>query len=122
MVFFMPYIHYETDLACLRQHYIVKHVHNQSAENDLFTEEELRKLDCDVDEKIIRKYLNNPKPIHLRRTLDQSYYYTLEDTLLRDRDQVVSRYVEKELPVGDISPPVLMVDQCWLWVIGGEFG
>ena len=120
MVFFMPYLHYETDVARLHQHYIVKNVDTQAEEDDEFTDQEIRKLRCNVDEKLIRKYLRSPSPLHLRRTLDQSYYYTLPNTLIRDRDQVVLRYVKKELPTVEISPPVLMVDQCWLWVLGGK--
>jgi hypothetical protein len=57
-------------------------------------------------------------PQHVRRTLDQSYYATLRDTSERDEDQVVQRYArDKSQTVGNACP-MLMVDQCWLWVIG----
>jgi hypothetical protein len=51
------------------------------------------KMDYDTDEKLIRKYLNSKDgaPLHPRRTLDQAYYWTLKDTRIRDRDQVVYR-------------------------------
>jgi len=48
-------------------------------------------MDSHTDEKLIEKYLNYEPPLHPRRTLDQSYYWTLKDTCSRDRDQVVYR-------------------------------
>lgn len=122
MAFFMPFIHWETDLARLQQHYIMSDVDKQVKSNTVYTDEELSRLPCSIDEKLLRKYLRHGPPMHVRRTLDQSYHYTLDDTKLRDRDQVVLRYARKKVPQGDgtISPRVLMVDQCWLWVIGGR--
>jgi len=118
MVFFMPYLHWESDVARLHTYYIMENVDAQRAEDSQYTDEELLKLRCNADEKLLRKYLWNSSPLHVRRTLDQAYYYTLPNTLIRDRDQVVLRYV-KNHPGGELSPPVLMVDQCWLWVLGG---
>ncbi|KAK4167456.1 hypothetical protein QBC43DRAFT_142137 [Cladorrhinum sp. PSN259] len=43
------------------------------------------------DQRILEKYLYNDPPLHPRRTLDQSYYWTLRTTKARDRDQVVYR-------------------------------
>ena len=122
MAFFMPFIHWETDLARLQQHYIMSDVDKQVKNNAVYTDEELSRLPCSIDEKLLRKYLRHGPPMHVRRTLDQSYHYTLDDIKLRDRDQVVLRYARKKVPQGDgtISPWVLMVDQCWLWVIGGR--
>ena len=37
-------------------------------------------LDAYTDEKIIERYLMGRPPLHPRRTLDQSYYWTLKDT------------------------------------------
>lgn len=37
-------------------------------------------LDAYTDEKIIERYLMARPPLHPRRTLDQSYYWTLKDT------------------------------------------
>lgn len=48
-------------------------------------------MDSYTDEKLIERYLNSKPPLHPRRTLDQSYYWTLKDTRKRDRDQVVYR-------------------------------
>ncbi|KAL2128341.1 hypothetical protein VTI74DRAFT_9302 [Chaetomium olivicolor] len=43
------------------------------------------------DQKMIEGFLYNDPPLHPRRTLDQSYYWTLKSTKARDRDQVVYR-------------------------------
>jgi hypothetical protein len=45
-------------------------------------------MDGYADEKLIEKHLTRKPPLHPRRTLDQSYYWTLKDTCSRDRDQV----------------------------------
>ena len=67
------------------------------------------------DVTLIRAYLNHDQPLHIRRTLDQFYYYMLEDTARRDKVQVVDRWARREL--NDQDPKVLMVDQLWLWII-----
>jgi len=43
------------------------------------------------DKQLIEKYLYNNPPLHPRRTLDQSHYWTLKTTKARDKDQVVYR-------------------------------
>ncbi|KAK0371562.1 hypothetical protein CLIM01_11086 [Colletotrichum limetticola] len=43
------------------------------------------------DQRLVEKYLHHDPPLHPRRTLDQSYYWTLKTTKARDRDQVVYR-------------------------------
>lgn len=98
-----------------------------------------------TDEKLIRQYLDLERPLlHPRRTLDQSYYWTLKSTQKRDRDQVVYRgtapkpehmhhWCEKDKLEknqegknivcdqcrADIRkvPRVVMVDQLWLWIL-----
>jgi hypothetical protein len=98
-------------------------------------------MDGYTDEKLIEKYLNVNPPLHPRRTLDQSYYWTLKDTCSRDRDQVVYRdsapnrnllhyrHVKKNpKKEGDPTcaqctdnvkkvPRVVMVDQLWMWIL-----
>jgi len=73
---------------------------------------------ADADEKLLRKYLCSERPVHVRRTLDQSYYWTLKDTQMRDRDQVVYRATHKRGIIPRI-PRVVMVDQLWLWILDG---
>ncbi|KAK1751124.1 hypothetical protein QBC47DRAFT_351969 [Echria macrotheca] len=43
------------------------------------------------DQQMLERYLYNDPPLHPRRTLDQSHYWTLKTTKARDRDQVVYR-------------------------------
>jgi hypothetical protein len=98
-------------------------------------------MDGYTDEKLIEKYLNVNPPLHPRRTLDQSYYWTLKDTCSRDRDQVVYRdsapnrnllhyrHVKKNPKKGGNPtcpqctdnvkkvPRVVMVDQLWMWIL-----
>jgi len=71
--------------------------------------------DVSDDATLIRAYLPHDKPLHIRRTLDQFYYYMLEDTTIRDNDQVVDRWARQKL--GKNNPRILMVDQLWLWII-----
>lgn len=72
------------------------------------------------EERLLKAYLvENDPPLHLRRTLDQYYYHTLQSTAKRDRDQVVSRYQIKE---GMALGITTMVDQLWLWVLEGVDG
>ena len=117
---FMPVIHWETDIARLQQYYIMSDIDTQLKSDTALTEEEINRLPCSIDEKLLRRYLRHESPMHVRRTLDQAYYYTLDDTQIRDRDQVVLRYARKKISEGNggVCPRVLMVDQCWLWVIG----
>ena len=78
----------------------------------------LSKLENDREKKLMSAYLKDGHPLHVRRTLDQSYYYMLESTRLRDKDQVVWRYAKK---IEIEKPAVMMVDQLWLWTLGGKY-
>ena len=79
-------------------------------------------MDFQPDEELLIHGLKAQKPdgeapLHIRRTLDQSYFLSLKDTSERDRDQVV--YRETKLAwqePGDITR-VVMVDQLWLWIL-----
>jgi hypothetical protein len=72
----------------------------------------------DRDKELIIMYADDVHPLHIRRTLDQYYYYMLDNVALRNKDQVVSRFGEDE---DRMQPIIIMVDQLWLWVIGGEY-
>jgi hypothetical protein len=54
--------------------------------------------------------------IHLRRSLDRSYYQSLSDRDMwsRDVDQVLFRHTKQSS-----DPQLIMVDQLWLWTIDG---
>lgn len=54
------------------------------------------------------------------QTLDQFYYYSAKDTGPRDRDQVVTKFIDKGLELGctkdrrEHNFEILRVDQLWL--------
>jgi hypothetical protein len=48
-------------------------------------------MEYHFDRELLRDHLHKTPPLHPRRTLDQSYYWTLKTTKKRDRDQVVYR-------------------------------
>jgi hypothetical protein len=105
----------------------------------------LEAMNCYMDEKLISKYLSMGQPLlHPRRTLGQSYQWTLKCTQKRDRDQVVCRGtspVPEHMHYGCVKdklkrnyygknivcdqcrvdirkvPSVIMVDQLWLWIL-----
>lgn len=73
----------------------------------------------DRDMRLIDLYATKPgdkHSLHIRRTLDQSFYHTLDSTSTRNKDQVVTRYGRREKRK---QPVVMMVDQLWLWCIDG---
>lgn len=72
------------------------------------------------EETLVQAYLHHDPPLHIRRTLDQYYYYMLEDTRLRDADQVVTRWARDKLHKNRHN--ILMVDQLWIWVVKGKDG
>lgn len=67
------------------------------------------------DEALIKGYVRHG--LHVRRTLDQ-FYYSMLNTSRRDGDQVVYRHAQARGAVTD-DVKILMVDQLWLWIIGG---
>ena len=82
--------------------------------------------------QLIESYCKNDD-IYVSRTLDQSYYEMMEDTLSRDKDQVAYRFTtrrttssiknvgnigkEKEIDPATSGPRILMINQFWLWKI-----
>ena len=98
------------------------------------------------DEQLLAKYLHRDPPLHPRRTLDQAYYGSLDNTESRDRDQVVYRATKstgqkyhdfdpetkewkqhRDHDIGDgcshcrskirkVSR-LVMVDQLWMWIL-----
>lgn len=86
----------------------------------VFGSPDIAGLPCGIDEKLLRHYLQRLQPVHVRRTLDQFGYYTIADTASRDKDQVVDRYSRAHHTTDLMVPPMLMVDQCWLWILGSN--
>ncbi|RYP15968.1 hypothetical protein DL765_005408 [Monosporascus sp. GIB2] len=68
-------------------------------------------MDYEADERLLREHVKADPPLHIRRTLDQYYFVTLEDTSQRDKDQVVYRGTRTGYT------RVVMVDQLWLWIL-----
>ncbi|KAI1094906.1 hypothetical protein F5B19DRAFT_443936 [Rostrohypoxylon terebratum] len=71
----------------------------------------------------IGRYPKEPKPEptgstelrHKPMTLDQYYYPAISDTKERDRDQVLSKFLDEEEP-----KTILMINQLWVWIIDKE--
>jgi len=109
----MPYIHWETEKKLDEMKEIIRNPKDKSNHKD----QELGKY-----KKLIQAYLNEEEeddhPLHIRRTLDQYYYTTLQNTTALDKDQVVSRHFERHWAKDE--KVVMMVDQLWLWVLGGN--
>ncbi|RYP79475.1 hypothetical protein DL770_006656 [Monosporascus sp. CRB-9-2] len=74
-------------------------------------------MDFEADERLLRKYIKADPPLHVRRTLDQYYFVTLDDTSQRDKDQVVYRGTKAGHSLHSRSTRVVMVDQLWLWIL-----
>ncbi|KAK6221966.1 hypothetical protein LQW54_001186 [Pestalotiopsis sp. IQ-011] len=72
-------------------------------------------IDYSADEKLLREKvdIHSQSPLHVRRTLDQYYFLTLDNTAERDRDQVVYRGTRSL----DSTTRVVMVDQLWMWIL-----
>jgi len=74
-------------------------------------------MDYEADERLLRENINTNPPLHVRRTLDQYYFPTLEDTSERDQDQVVYRGTKAGKSFHTRNTRVVMVDQLWLWIL-----
>lgn len=76
-------------------------------------------IDEAADGALIKDHLFSSPPLHMRRTLEQFYYWTAEDTTRRDKDQVVCRATKhySDDPDDDSTSRIVMVDQLWLWIL-----
>jgi Mg2+ and Co2+ transporter CorA len=112
---FMPYLHFESSRR------------RQEMQEAIKRAEALRSPLCRTlgkastfDEMLIRAHLaTSAVSLHVRRTLDQSFYHNI-DTESRDQDQVVYRYQlkGKDHDDPDVDPKIVMVDQLWMWILG----
>jgi hypothetical protein len=121
----MPYLHWERSIVQRHTSKIIQHAEICSRklkenDEDIGQRLVLQKTSCSMQEMAIRYYVHRPW-MHMRRTLDQFYYPMLQDTELRDGDQVVEKYYKKidAKKRGGIQRDykILMVDQLWLWVL-----
>lgn len=136
----MPYLHWETDEAREKMRLVINDILEPNAYALKGTKISAMNLSrwgrklipklvmlsrqrhadaADADEKLLRAHLQGERPVHVRRTLDQSYYWTLRDTQTRDRDQVVYRATNKTHQ-NPRQPRIVMVDQLWLWILDGS--
>lgn len=69
------------------------------------------------DELLLTAYLGS-STLHIRRTLDQFFYRTI-DTDFRDETQVVYKHLEEHAKIAE-DLKVLMVDQLWMWILGDD--
>ncbi|KAG0645497.1 Ankyrin-2 [Hyphodiscus hymeniophilus] len=114
---FMPYLHFETNKRRQEMHEAIKRAQKVHSPFRPY----LTKA-ATYDEMLIRAHLTTSTvSLHVRRTLDQSFYHNI-DTESRDQDQVVYRYQMKEKDEEDhaFDPKVVMVDQLWMWVLGKD--
>lgn len=76
-------------------------------------------IDEAADGRLVEDHLYSTPPLHMRRTLEQFYYWTAEDTSRRDKSQVVCKgtryYGDEKSP--EASTRIVMVDQLWLWIL-----
>nr|POF18693.1 isoform 2 of ankyrin-3 [Quercus suber] len=123
MYIFMPYIHSETVVNMRKMHRIAEEVYASDIGTTMnLTSDQLSLLKkMSPDEVLLRAHLNRFSPsLHMRRTLDQSFYHNLNTTLRDSFGQVVHRYQDKILKKGEAHQNVLMVDQLWMWVLNDE--
>jgi ankyrin repeat protein len=112
---FMPYLHFETNRRRQEMREAIKRAEQQRSKTRMSKA-------TTYDEMLIRAHLaTSTVSLHVRRTLDQSFYHNI-DTESRDEDQVVYRYQlrgkDREDP--DCDPKVVMVDQLWMWILGKD--
>lgn len=122
----MPYLHWdEEDTMQTRSGFLAKpnapptgngtESAMSEKEKSLMGKYLLPELDCDKNSRHV---------LHIRRTLDQSLYHNLKDTIIRDADQTVHRYQNKMNEGKEKPEPLtaIMVDQLWLWILVGPSG
>lgn len=130
-VLFMPFLSWERSTVVAYRNIVCKEARDVARRLSSLPDEyvnipsreaarETAKIQCCEREALLRNYLFAEKPLHLRRTLDQSYYTSLSDTKVRDEDQVAERHALRQKhwdPRERIDPCLLMVDQLWLWAL-----
>ncbi|KAH6617512.1 ankyrin repeat-containing domain protein [Chaetomium tenue] len=117
-VLFMPYLHWELQSEQRKMTKIM----DMTTDDRKPTREQIlahcdpARHDLKGTQKFYWVYLDEKHPLHVRRTLDQFYYHTL-DTKERDEDQTGIRYHDVHLKSTNLQPVLTMVDQLWMWVL-----
>ncbi|KAK7973144.1 hypothetical protein PG988_007278 [Apiospora saccharicola] len=117
---FLPYMHWETSSRRAKMVEVINetigHKKKDPALVDL-TKKLAEQMDYEADERLLRDFVKADPPLHIRRTLDQYYFVTLDDTSQRDKDQVVYRGTLDKKRETKSQSRVVMVDQLWLWIL-----
>ncbi|KAI0528444.1 hypothetical protein GGR58DRAFT_495970 [Xylaria digitata] len=123
----IPYLHWAMNEERLMLKNTVHLIKNGN--NSLPNTEPLIHTSGNKHRELLQTYLGRDHPLHVRRTLDQFYYFNLndKDMDLRDKDQTISKYFRNNMMNNSLrgstkTPqnldfPILMVDQLWLWVL-----
>ena len=114
---FMPYLHFETNKRRQEMQEAIKRAKKIQSPLHPFHNKA-----ATYDEMLIRAHLTTSTvSLHVRRTLDQSFYHNI-NTESRDQDQVVVRYQMKGKDKNDeaFDPKLVMVDQLWMWILGKD--
>jgi hypothetical protein len=122
MALFMPFLHWGSEHVLSWREDKIRLIEERRSMDPRGPLPELMQPDDSPTDRfhtmLMEEQLHSEKPLHLRRTLDQFFYTNIRDTSDRDHDQVLSKYGPEGDKVG--FRPILMVDQLWLWVLGGE--
>ncbi|OBS23185.1 hypothetical protein FPOA_03740 [Fusarium poae] len=108
----IPYLDSES-LICLLNFYNKQPCHTVECDHNFEKQETSKEL---------YKAPDSPASFHTPLTLDQSYYLSLHNSRLRDKDQVVIEHVERQEMLqprtGTARPRrLLMVNQMWVWKV-----
>lgn len=121
----LPYLHWESYYVWKeRQHHIL-HMKELAANNEhcqcLNDGRDVFDGRLHKNEILLHQQLFLSRPLHDRRTLDQSYFYNLRKVAYRDDDQVIGQHtLHYEGEQQDNQRKMMMVDQLWMWVIDGN--
>ena len=114
---FMPYLHFESTHRRREMQDAIKRAEMHKSHGHPFLQQAKT-----CDEMLIRAHLNSSTAsLHVRRTLDQSFYHNI-DTQSRDEDQVVYRYQLRgqDANEDEVNPNIIMIDQLWCWILGKD--
>jgi hypothetical protein len=118
----MPYLHWGMNQERVMLKNTLQLGRSQDHDNSLTDATLLVYSDGHRYHELLKRYLHQHHPLHVRRTLDQFYYFSLEAREMdaRDKSQTFSDYFRNKHSAnthGETNFPILMVDQLWLWVL-----
>jgi hypothetical protein len=84
----------------------------------IFNENSLTEENLDSNQHLIYGYTYEEKGLHIRRTLAQSYYPMLPE---QNTEKIDGNQVLMHNDTLDGHQPFVMVDQLWMYILGGPF-